>query len=91
MSDEPILQIIDVVQSPIKTRADAPKQGLEGAPDVWLDMSPTVAQGLDGISIGSEIIVITWFHLSRRDVLTVRPPGRSGATSYGSLRHAIAG
>jgi len=75
MSNEPKLRVIGVVQSLIKTRADAPKQGLEGAPDVWLDMSPNVAQGLDGISVGDEIIVITWFHLSLRDVLTVHPRG----------------
>jgi tRNA-Thr(GGU) m(6)t(6)A37 methyltransferase TsaA len=36
-------------------------------------VSPFAAQGLDGLSAGNEIIVITWLHLARRDVLKVHP------------------
>ncbi len=28
---------------------------------------------MDGLAIGDEVIVITWLHRSRRDVLRVRP------------------
>jgi tRNA-Thr(GGU) m(6)t(6)A37 methyltransferase TsaA len=46
--------------------------GVSG-PDAWLEVAPGVAQGLQGIAVGDEIIVITWFHRSRRDVLKVHP------------------
>jgi tRNA-Thr(GGU) m(6)t(6)A37 methyltransferase TsaA len=32
-----------------------------------------VAPGLQGVAAGDEIIVITWFHRARRDVLEVHP------------------
>ena len=66
---------IGVVRSEIKNRADAPKQGAEGAPDAWLDMMPEVAAGLEGIEAGSEVVVITWLDRGKRDVLRVRPRG----------------
>jgi tRNA-Thr(GGU) m(6)t(6)A37 methyltransferase TsaA len=34
-----------------------------------------VLDGLDGIRPGDEMIVITWLHLARRDVLRVHPRG----------------
>lgn len=64
---------IGIIRSTLKTRAEAPKQGLEGAPDAWLEVKAAVAEGLDGVAVGDEIIVITWFHQARRDVLRVHP------------------
>jgi tRNA-Thr(GGU) m(6)t(6)A37 methyltransferase TsaA len=75
MNDGFIARTIGVIRSAIKTRAEAPCQGAEGAPDAWIHMNPSVAEGLDGIAAGSEVIVITWFHQSRRDVLKVHPRG----------------
>lgn len=48
-------------------------QGSEGAPDAWLEVRPFAAAGLDGLSVGDEIVVITWLHRARRDVLRVHP------------------
>lgn len=64
---------IGVIRSILKTRGEAPKQGSEGAPDVWLEVSPFAVEGLDGLLPGDEIIVVTWLHQSRRDVLKVHP------------------
>jgi len=61
------------IRSTIKSRGNAPKQGREGAPDAWLDVNASVAGALDGLQAGDELIVITWFHRSRRDVLKVYP------------------
>jgi tRNA-Thr(GGU) m(6)t(6)A37 methyltransferase TsaA len=36
-------------------------------------MSPLVARGLEGLAAGDELIVVTWLHRARRDVLRVRP------------------
>jgi tRNA-Thr(GGU) m(6)t(6)A37 methyltransferase TsaA len=64
---------IGVIRSTLKTRGQAPKQGSEGAPDAWLELRPFAAEGLDGLEVGDDIIVITWLHRARRDVLRVHP------------------
>ena len=61
------------VESPLKNRAQAPRQGDEGAPDAWLVFQPEVADGLRGLAPGAEIIVLTWLDRAARDVLVTRP------------------
>ncbi len=58
-----------------KLRSEAPKQGSEGAPDAWLEVSAFAAPALDGLLAGDDIIVVTWLHQARRDVLKVHPRG----------------
>jgi tRNA-Thr(GGU) m(6)t(6)A37 methyltransferase TsaA len=67
------LRPIGVVRSTLRARSAAPKQGPEGAPDAWLELRAFAAVGLEGIAAGSELIVVTWFHRARRDVLRVYP------------------
>jgi tRNA-Thr(GGU) m(6)t(6)A37 methyltransferase TsaA len=62
-----------LLRSPLTQREDAPNQGGEGAPDAWLDVNPALAAGLEGIAAGQEIIVTTWLHQSRRDILKLHP------------------
>ncbi len=69
----PQLRPIGVIRSTVKTRAQAPKQGLEGAPDVWLEVDPNFAECLDGLKADDEIIVITWLHKARRETMKVHP------------------
>ena len=64
---------IGFIRSGLKRRGEAPKQGREGAPDAWLEVSPFAAEGLDGLRAGHDIIVVTWFHRARRDLLKVYP------------------
>jgi tRNA-Thr(GGU) m(6)t(6)A37 methyltransferase TsaA len=61
------------VESPLKDRAQAPRQGDEGAPDAWLVFQPEVAEGLRDLGPGAEIIVLTWLDRAARDVLVTRP------------------
>jgi tRNA-Thr(GGU) m(6)t(6)A37 methyltransferase TsaA len=77
------LHPIGFIRSPLKDRAQAPMQGSEGAPDAWLDVNASVAQALEGIAPGNEIIVITWFHQSDRDVLKTHPRGDMNAPLLG--------
>lgn len=72
------LNQIGVVRSTLTNREEAPRQGYEGAPDAWIELDPAVAEGLDGIAAGDEIVVITWLHQSQRDKLKVHP-GRNKA------------
>lgn len=69
------LHPIGFVRSPIILRKDAPKQASEGAPDVWLDMDPSIAEGLTDIAVGQEVILLTWLHQGRRNILKVHPRG----------------
>jgi tRNA-Thr(GGU) m(6)t(6)A37 methyltransferase TsaA len=67
------LRPIGVIRSVIKVRAKAPRLGSEGAPDAWLEVSPFAAPGLEGLVVGNDIIVVTWLHRARRNVLKVHP------------------
>jgi tRNA-Thr(GGU) m(6)t(6)A37 methyltransferase TsaA len=77
MSDDAIIRPIGHVRSSLTSRAQAPRQGDEGAPDAWLELDEALAPGLDGLAAGDEVIVLTWFHQSRRDVLKLHPRGDS--------------
>lgn len=66
---------IGVVRSTLTRLEDAPKQGDEVAPEAWLEITPHAAQGLIGIGVGDELILLTWLHLAERDVLQVHPRG----------------
>ena len=63
---------IGFLRSPLKERGAAPNQGREGAPDAWLVVDAAVAEGLEGIEVGAELIVITWLHQAERDILKTR-------------------
>jgi len=67
------LRPIGIIRSVLTSRKEAPKQGAEGAPDAWIEVYPSVIDGLMGISPGDELIVITWLHLGERDTLQVHP------------------
>jgi tRNA-Thr(GGU) m(6)t(6)A37 methyltransferase TsaA len=64
---------IGFIRSELKARGDAPRQGTEGAPDAWLEVSPSFAAGLQGIAAGQQIIIITWLHEAARKTLKVHP------------------
>ena len=64
---------VGTVESSLTDPAWAPKQGPEGAPDAWLVFEPGVLEALEGIRPGARVIVLTWFHRARRDLLRVHP------------------
>jgi tRNA-Thr(GGU) m(6)t(6)A37 methyltransferase TsaA len=64
---------IGIVRSTLQTRADAPRQGSEGAPDALIVLEPSYADALQGIGVGDELILVTWLHEAQRDVLRVHP------------------
>ena len=64
---------IGVIRSTIKERSQAPMQGQEGAPDAWLEIRSFATEGLHRLAAGNEIIVLTWLHRAKRDVLKVYP------------------
>lgn len=73
MHELPRLHPIGVVRSPLRNRADAPRQGSEGAPEAWILLEPSYTDALQGVSVGDELIVLTWLHESDRSVMQVHP------------------
>jgi tRNA-Thr(GGU) m(6)t(6)A37 methyltransferase TsaA len=69
------VRAIGKVESLLTDIASAPKQGDEGAPEAWLVFESAVLDALEGIRPGDEVIVLTWLHHARRDVLRVHPRG----------------
>ena len=61
------------VRSSLKRRAEAPKQGYEGAPDARIHIESRFRPGLDRLTPGQDLLILTWLHESRRDVLAVHP------------------
>jgi tRNA-Thr(GGU) m(6)t(6)A37 methyltransferase TsaA len=61
------------VESPLTDRAQAPRQGDEGAPAAWLAFDPRYAAALSDLRPGTEIIVLTWLDRADRSVLVTRP------------------
>ena len=67
------IEPIGVIRSELASREAAPFQGCEGGPDAWLEVNSTFADGLEGIEVGDDIILITWFHKARRNILKLHP------------------
>src|SRR5262249_19747153 len=63
---------VGYVRSTLHSVDNAPRQGSEGAPDAWLDVESDFAPALVGIG-SDDIIVVTWLHQAKRDVLQVHP------------------
>ncbi len=76
--EEYLVRPIGTIRSELKNIDDAPMFYTEaGAPNARIELIPAYADGLDRMQVGDDIIVITWLHLARRDVLQVHPQGNS--------------
>jgi tRNA-Thr(GGU) m(6)t(6)A37 methyltransferase TsaA len=77
------IEPIGLIRSELSSLDAAPLQGDEGAPEAWLDLKAPLAQGLVGITVGDELMILTWLHRARRDVLQVHPRDRLDAPLTG--------
>lgn len=75
MSDKYTIEAIGVIRSELNNLDDAPRQGDEGNFEAWLDLSSDAAEGLVGIQVGDHLVLLTWLHLAKRDVLQIHPRG----------------
>ena len=64
---------IGTIRSPLKKMEDAPLQGHEGGSDAKVVIHAQFHDALLGLSLGDEIVVITWLHHSNRGTLQVYP------------------
>ena len=68
-----LVRPIGWVESSLVDRRKAPKQGNLGAPDAWLVFEEAFRPGLSDLKVGMQVLVLTWLHQARRDVLRVHP------------------
>jgi tRNA-Thr(GGU) m(6)t(6)A37 methyltransferase TsaA len=82
---EPTYEVRPVgwVESPLTDRDSAPKQGDEGAPLARVVFRPELVEAAADLRIGDEVIVLTWLHQGRRDVLSVHPRGDTARPRQG--------
>ena len=62
------------VESSLRDRDDAPKQGDEGAPEAWLVIAPEFVAALDGIATGDELLLM--YASANRDEAVFDAPER---------------
>ena len=86
MESSVVLHVIGWVRSSVSSLAEAPRQGDEGAPDAWLELDPVYLDGLKGIVEGDSLIVLSWLHKAKRDVLQVHPRDNADAPLAGVFR-----
>jgi tRNA-Thr(GGU) m(6)t(6)A37 methyltransferase TsaA len=67
------LTVVGRIRSPLRALDQAPRQGDEGAPEVWIDLDPRLGPAVVGLAAGDDIVVLTWLHLADRATLQTRP------------------
>jgi tRNA-Thr(GGU) m(6)t(6)A37 methyltransferase TsaA len=73
MESEFRVRAIGVVRSSLTALEGAPRQGNEGAPSAIVEVASDVLAALDGLVVGQDVILLSWFHRARRDVLSTHP------------------
>ena len=81
-----VVEPLGFIRSSLQRRKNAPRQGREGAPDAWIEIESRVMDGLLGVAVGDEVIVLTWLHESRRETLQVHPRGTGPLTGVFATR-----
>ena len=67
------VQAIGRVESPLRSKDEAPKQGEEGSPLAVLVFDPSVQDALASIRVGARLLLLTWLDRADRTVLEVHP------------------
>ena len=77
------IRSIGHVESSLVDPRDAPRQADEGAPEAWLVFDEDVREAARSLSVGDDVLVLTWLHLADRDVLSVHPRGDTSRPQEG--------
>ena len=70
---ESVLRQIGTVRSSLDDPTQAPKQGWGSAQEAVIEIRPEYVEGLHGIAVGDDVLVLTWLHLGDRATLRVHP------------------
>jgi tRNA (adenine37-N6)-methyltransferase len=77
------LVFIGRIRTPWSSRMEAPRQGRADGPICRIELFAPWDQALDGLAAFARIEVITWLHLSRRDL--VRQSPANDGTTFGTF------
>lgn len=67
------MHVIGRVESTLTDLAAAPRQPDEGAPDAWLVFDDRYAPALEGLTPGTDVLLLTWLDRADRGTLAVHP------------------
>lgn len=84
---DPVLKIIGVVHSSLKTTQDPPVQGKHKMQEATLEIFPEYYLGLTGMQDMKQILVFYWLHRADREVLRVYPGGDRNKEMIGVFRN----
>lgn len=77
------LRAIGHVESSLRTREEAPRQGEEGSPLAVLVFDESVKDALGNIQVGDRLLLLTWLDRADRNVLRVHPRDDRAAAQRG--------
>ena len=75
MTDRFEIRALGTVESALLDRAGAPLQADEGAPPAWLVFDDAVSEALSDVTVGDDLVLLTWLDRADRTVFVVRPRG----------------
>jgi len=74
---------VGYIESPLQLLDDCPLQGNEGAPAAVVHVNTEYRDALKGVQVGDQLILLTWLHLGKRDVLQCYPRRDINAETIG--------
>jgi L-fuculose-phosphate aldolase len=77
------LRVVGVVRSPLVSREDCPRQGIDGGVEAEVELAPEYAEAMEGLEEGRDAMLLTWLHLADREALKVHPRGDEDAPLRG--------
>ena len=80
---EPSIKFIGRIQSDLKSIEECPLQENENAPEATIMIFPEFMEGIQNITAGSEILLLTWLHVADRSVIKCVPRNNYEAPKIG--------
>lgn len=74
---------IGFINSKLNDLKDCPLQESENAPEAFLEFYASYIQGMKDITAGNKLIILTWFHLADRKILTCYRRNMVGSEKFG--------
>ncbi|MBB5897469.1 tRNA (N6-threonylcarbamoyladenosine(37)-N6)-methyltransferase TrmO [Kutzneria kofuensis] len=71
------------ISSVLTDRSAAPRQPEENAPAARVVFHPAALPAAADLRVGDDVVLLTWLHQSRRDVLSVHPRGDTSRPQQG--------
>jgi tRNA-Thr(GGU) m(6)t(6)A37 methyltransferase TsaA len=74
---------IGFINSQLTDLKDCPLQESENAPEAYLELYTSYAEGIKDITAGDKLVILTWLHLADREVLKCYRRNRVDSQEFG--------